>query len=157
MRDWCNQDKKTVCGFSHCDIPYFRYLASLRQKPAGNTPSGLFHVMTRRLSTIKPRLETLSTVRVQVIKDGARANGDGSTARGYNYRWQQERIRFLREHPLCCYCQRDGRVEPATVVDHIIPHKGNNTLFWDSDNWQPLCKRCHDSTKKAEESLGRGA
>lgn len=112
--------------------------------------------MSPRLKALKSRIETLSTVRVQVIKDGARANGDGSTARGYNYRWQQERERFLRAHPLCCYCQRDGRVEPATVVDHIIPHKGDKALFWDRDNWQPLCKRCHDSTKKAEEAKGRG-
>ena len=33
---------------------------------------------------------------------------------------------------------------PATVVDHVIPHRGDRKLFWDEQNWQPLCKECHD-------------
>ena len=24
-------------------------------------------------------------------------------------------------------------------------------LFWDGDNWQPLCTRCHDVVKRSEE------
>lgn len=110
--------------------------------------------MPPKLKTLKPRLATLTTTRVTIQKDGARASGDGATARGYNYRWQKERERFLRERPLCCYCEREGRVEAATVVDHIIPHKGSEALFWDESNWQPLCKRCHDSTKAKEEGRG---
>jgi 5-methylcytosine-specific restriction endonuclease McrA len=107
-----------------------------------------------RLKTIKPRLATMSTQRVTVQKDGARANGEGSTARGYSYGWQKARERFLRSNPLCCYCQREGRVTPATVVDHIIPHRGDKELFWDEANWQPLCKHCHDRTKAREEGRG---
>jgi len=42
------------------------------------------------------------------------------------------------------HCQRDGRTNPASVVDHIIPHRGVAALFWDQSNWQSLCKRCHD-------------
>ena len=42
----------------------------------------------------------------------------------------------------------------ATVVDHIIPHKGDSDLFWDESNWQSLCKRCHDSFKQKEEKQG---
>lgn len=45
-------------------------------------------------------------------------------------------------------------IEPATVVDHIKPHKGDSQLFWDQDNWQSLCKTHHDSTKQAEEKSG---
>jgi len=47
-----------------------------------------------------------------------------------------------------------GDVTPATVVDHIIPHKGDDKLFWDQTNWQPLCKECHDGTKQSEEKTG---
>ena len=119
-----------------------------------NRLAGLFHSMPPKLKTIKPRLAAMLTHRVQIMKDGARANGEGSTARGYNYRWQKARERFLKDRPLCCYCEREGRVEAATVVDHIIPHKGNQALFWDESNWQPLCKRCHDSTKAKEEGRG---
>lgn len=39
----------------------------------------------------------------------------------------------------------------ATVVDHVIPHRGDQALFWDTSNWQPLCRRCHDGRKQAEE------
>jgi 5-methylcytosine-specific restriction endonuclease McrA len=36
----------------------------------------------------------------------------------------------------------------ATVVDHIIPHKGDRKLFWSRANWQPLCVSCHSSRKQ---------
>ena len=64
--------------------------------------------------------------------------------RGYNHRWQRARKRFLANHPLCAECERAGTITPATVVDHIRPHRGDKTLFWDEKNWQPLCKKCHD-------------
>ena len=51
-------------------------------------------------------------------------------------------------------CEARGRVEPATVVDHIIAHKGDLKLFWDSANWQPLCKPHHDGTKQQLERRG---
>ena len=43
---------------------------------------------------------------------------------------------------------------PASVVDHIIPHRGDESLFWDQTNWQSLCKQCHDSAKQKEETHG---
>lgn len=39
----------------------------------------------------------------------------------------------------------------ATVVDHIIPHRGNKDLFWDESNWQALCKKCHDKNTMTED------
>lgn len=77
-----------------------------------------------------------------------------SAQRGYGYRWQKYREHFLREHPLCVYCERLGKVTPATVVDHKVPHRGDKGLFWEPENHQALCKHCHDSVKKAEESGG---
>ena len=62
-----------------------------------------------------------------------------ANSRGYGKAWQKARENFLRHHPVCAMC---GSV--ATVVDHIIPHRGNKELFWDHKNWQPLCKACHD-------------
>lgn len=69
---------------------------------------------------------------------------ESSASRGYDKRWRAARRRFLRVHPLCAQCRRDGALTPATVVDHIIPHRGDERLFWDESNWQPLCKPCHD-------------
>ena len=68
----------------------------------------------------------------------------GADARGYNAEWRRARKAFLQEHPLCAECMLKGRLAPATVVDHIIPHRGDKRLFWDERNWQPLCKSCHD-------------
>lgn len=68
----------------------------------------------------------------------------GAAARGYDARWQKARKAFLSRHPLCAECLKSGVLTPATVVDHIIPHRGDRSLFWDENNWQPLCKGCHD-------------
>ncbi len=47
-------------------------------------------------------------------------------------------------YPLCANCLSKGILAPATVVDHIVPHRGDRALFWDENNWQALCKSCHD-------------
>ena len=69
---------------------------------------------------------------------------ENATERGYDAKWRAARKRYLNRHPLCMECQRNGKFSPATVVDHILPHRGDEDLFWDESNWQPLCKRCHD-------------
>ena len=69
----------------------------------------------------------------------------------YGRRWQQARKRFLADHPLCVACEKDGKVEVATVVDHKIPHRGNYDRFWDETNWAPMCKPHHDAkTRRGE-------
>lgn len=68
--------------------------------------------------------------------------------KGYTSRWNKARLRFLRKHPLCVHCLKNGRYTKAIVVDHIIPHRGDDKLFWDESNWQPLCKSCHDRKTK---------
>ncbi len=80
---------------------------------------------------------------------------ESSARRGYGRRWRTESKQFLAEHPWCVCCMVAGRREPATEVDHIIPHKGNQKLFWDKMNWQGLCHRCH-SEKTAREDGGFG-
>ncbi len=75
-----------------------------------------------------------------------------AAARGYDGRWQKARRTFLSraENALCQHCKASKRLVSAVVVDHVIPHKGNQALFWDSGNWQPLCTRCHNA-KSAKE------
>lgn len=73
--------------------------------------------------------------------------------RGYNNKWQAKRKRFLIQHPLCEDCKRKGKITKATVVDHIIPHRGDKKLMWDENNWQSLCKPCHDKKTGSEDSL----
>lgn len=103
-----------------------------------------------RLTTIKPRVRMESGRQMATVNPESWRQGKSSTQRGYGYKWQQARAGYLAKNPLCVHCQAAGRVEEATEVDHVIPHRGDMTLFWDQANWQALCKPCH-STKTASE------
>lgn len=106
-----------------------------------------------KLQTLKSTLPVLDTRRVQTMQAGSWRTSDQTAAqRGYGYKWQKAREQFLCEHPLCVMCQAQGRVEAATVVDHITPHRGDQSLFWDRSNWSPLCTRHHSSDKQREEN-----
>lgn len=74
--------------------------------------------------------------------DSARGS---AASRGYDSKWQTFRQAFLLSHPLCTVCHSRGVIRQATVVDHIVPHKGNQKLFWDQKNLQSLCSTCHNS------------
>ena len=52
--------------------------------------------------------------------------------------WRKRRAMFLKKYPRCFICGA-----PATIADHIIPHRGDLTLFYDDNNLQPMCQRCH--------------
>lgn len=71
--------------------------------------------------------------------------------RGYGSRWQKASKAFLAANPLCCRCQSRGLVVLSAVTDHKVPHKGDWSLFWNRENWQPLCKTCHDSKTARED------
>jgi 5-methylcytosine-specific restriction protein A len=74
--------------------------------------------------------------------------GNGSSSeRGYTWAWTKARRVYLAAHPLCVMCSAAKRVTAANVVDHIIPHEGNQELFWSEENWQSLCRLHHDTTK----------
>ena len=76
--------------------------------------------------------------------DTAKPKRANSNARGYNHKWRKARLTYLRREPLCVQCKADGKVVAASVVDHIVPHRGDSKLFWNTDNWQALCQRCHN-------------
>jgi len=112
------------------------------------------------LRTLKPTLRTLATglrsVSGTTNPDSWRV-GKTTAERGYGWTWQKARRAFLArpENVLCRSCSARGRTVVATVVDHIIPHQGDQALFWDAGNWQPLCERCHNR-KTATEDSGTG-
>lgn len=101
-----------------------------------------------KLQTLKSSLQSLKPAIGKMIsgsgswRDGL---GQNSNARGYGSKWRAARSVFLQENPLCEMCAFIGRIEPATVVNHKIAHRGDDGLFWRRSNWQPLCKRHHDS------------
>jgi len=78
------------------------------------------------------------------------------TARLYStQQWRRMRKHQLARAPLCAYCEEIGELTPATVADHVVPHRGVADAFFDPDNLQSLCKPCHDSVKQQEEKTGR--
>ena len=107
-----------------------------------------------RLKTLATRLQPQANRIATAVPGSWRSDKASSTQRGYGYAWQQARLVHLNAHPLCVYCERDDRVTAASVVDHIMPHRGDMTLFWDRGNWQSLCRPCHDIVKKREELSG---
>jgi len=63
------------------------------------------------------------------------------------------RLLFLHRHPFCgdrpnglapvmSRCHDEQRTTVATQVDHVVPHRGDRTLFDDANNLQPLCAAC---------------
>lgn len=87
---------------------------------------------------------------VEIQKPYASIKLEKTAEHGYGEKWRKARAAYLRQHPLCVQCEKQGRMVQATVVDHVIPHKKDWSLFWDSDNWQALCARCHDSKTARE-------
>lgn len=68
-------------------------------------------------------------------------------------RWRKLSKLFLGKHPLCVRCHALDIITPADHVDHIIPHRGDTTLFYDETNWQALCAPCH-GVKTSMETRG---
>ena len=74
-----------------------------------------------------------------------------SRERGYSTAWDKFSLSFRYQNPLCEYCKAQGRVVPATVTDHDIPHRGDQDLFW-ANTFTALCKACHDGPKQRAEA-----
>lgn len=85
----------------------------------------------------------------------------GSAAqRGYDAEWRRRRkAKLVRDGYRCAETGPTGArcLTPASVVDHIVPHRGDPLLFWDESNWQCLCKRHHDQKTATVDGGFRGA
>lgn len=69
-------------------------------------------------------------------------------------RWQRVRALHLADNPLCVRCHEVGKLTPANVLDHIIPHRIDDTIdFFDSSNHQGLCTRCHNQKNAEDKKL----
>lgn len=100
------------------------------------------------------RAAVADTQAVKMLNPDAWREGLTTAQRGYGGKWQRYRLRFLAKNPVCRMCAAEGRITEATVVDHVIPHRGDMELFWKGEH-QPLCASCHG--KKSIEEGGIGA
>ena len=63
-------------------------------------------------------------------------------------RWRKLRLFMLKRSPLCVECGAAGR-----VLDHITPVRHDPATFWDTDNLQVLCDRCHNRKSATTDKL----
>lgn len=89
----------------------------------------------------------------QALRDRARKARFDKTRpsarqRGYTREWQVARDAFLLAFP---YCRHNDCGRHATVVHHVVAHKGDKRLFWDRANWLPVCQPCHDGALQSKE------
>ena len=80
-----------------------------------------------------------------------------TTERGLGWEWQKRRKRVLRrDNYLCQPCKREGRLTPATEVDHIEPrHKAGNHVT--DDGCQSICAACHEAKTAIDEGYAQRA
>jgi 5-methylcytosine-specific restriction protein A len=91
-----------------------------------------------KLTTLKPTLQRLpSRIGTAQVE---RLRGSAAVKRRSNY---------LRLHPLCTRCDREGRVSAATVPDHIVPLWAGGADNLDT-NGQGLCAEHHDAKTECE-------
>lgn len=92
-----------------------------------------------------------------------------SFERGYDKAWSAYSLSFREAYPLCgmrpnnlppvmSQCYQAGRPTPVLgtthgrpngVVDHVVPHRGDQRLFHDPNNHQSLCWQCHSRKTQA--------
>lgn len=68
-------------------------------------------------------------------------------------RWRKQAKAYIAANPLCVMCSKRGRVQAATVCDHVNGHPANETeaQFW-AGPFQSLCAEHHNSDKRREEN-----
>lgn len=129
-------DAEGMDSFSENDLPSFPdYSADLDDRridfyAAETIRRGVLELKTDNL---KGQFDVLKDETLDGVKDTAKR----THINGY-------------EHMLAIMEQ--GRYVPATVVDHIVPHRGDYYLMWSDNNWQALCKSCHDRKTGTEDS-----
>lgn len=85
--------------------------------------------------------------------DYNRFQRDPTTSKRYGRAWKRIRDKYIKTHPLCEECKRNGRLKPAEEVHHIIPiSKGGDHSI---ENLMSLCTSCHSTiTAKENERWG---
>jgi len=116
--------------------------------------------MANRLPTLSRRRLTCAQRGARQIKGSAtlrekdRERGN-SGARGYDRRWRKSRALWLAQNPLCVECEKHGNYTPATLVDHIQPvQSAFDPRFYDTDNFQSLCRSCHQQKTFSDRAAG---
>lgn len=119
-----------------------------------------------KLKSLQPRLKTLGS-RLSPIAPANRQEAEAQRHRERDQsqpwrawyktsRWQKLRQAVLLRDAYTCQhtdvlCIGAHPAPNSPVVDHKIPHHGDERSFWDIENLQTVSKSYHDSQKQKEE------
>lgn len=114
-----------------------------------------------KLSTLKPQITTIKPLIGRATGDEKARDKDREANQPWRKwyhttRWANLRSKIrARDLYTCrmCGCMCAGKGQSA--VDHIKSHNGDESLFWDEDNLQLLCKPCHDQHKQKMDKAAR--
>lgn len=105
--------------------------------------------MSRKLTTLRPRLAALTLARVKTLDVKA-----GSTARERGSSWMKKRERVALAHQYRCAGCGCVWLSRRDQIDHVIPlERGGSN---DDRNLQPLCDLCHKAKTATEASARAG-
>lgn len=110
--------------------------------------------MVTRIRTFRTERQVKQAAQAERDYDQRRAKESETRRLYWTARWRAKAKAQLAAHPLCIMCEAEGVIEPATVCDHVIPHRGDVDLFWDGET-QSLCGPHHSRAKQAEEAGSR--
>lgn len=65
-----------------------------------------------------------------------------SAGKRYGRPWRRIRDRYVRIHPFCEMCLKEGRFVKVEEVHHIVPLSRGGTN--DESNLMSLCRSCHE-------------
>ena len=84
-----------------------------------------------------------------VTKQYNRYERDPASNKRYGRAWKRIRDRYIKSHPLCEECEKQGRLTPVQEVHHRVPLSKGGTH--ERSNLVSLCHSCH---MKAHGELG---
>lgn len=96
-----------------------------------------------RVASLQPRIVTTEA--------GSWRMGKTTSERGYDSAWQRARVEHLKLFPYCKKCAEQGVTKLGDTVDHRVPHRGDQKLFWDRSNWDTICRSHHSRDKQRAE------
>jgi 5-methylcytosine-specific restriction protein A len=85
----------------------------------------------------------------QAVKQRYDTERENAADRGYDSDWMRLRDAYLRSHPLCEECERQGRTTIATLVHHKISLRDGGERLCVM-NLQSVCLKCHQEIHKGD-------
>lgn len=94
------------------------------------------------------RINYYSSVNATVAVPGNKEDRKADNRFYASTRWRSLRLNHLRNNPLCVDCKRQGIIQIAKHVHHVIERKRDPSRELDPTNLESLCVACHGSKRK---------